>query len=508
MRTPHRAPSLRRLARALALGASASALASVSAHAAPPRGAGGPAEGAAPAILAVSATVADAEAPVACAGGHVLVQLRDGATPSSDALAAAGVVALSSPFVEPPANAAVARATGLDRWRRAQLAHGTDPHAAVRALARLGGIARAEVDAEGGLADLPNDPDFFIQYALRNTGQSVAGSAGLAGADIGAVAAWDVTHGDPNLVIAVLDSGITPHPELAGRILPGVNVPDGTTVTLDECNHGTHVAGILAAAGDNGAGIAGVTWNAKLLPVVVVNGCSGFEADVASGLTWAVDQGARLVNMSLQFYAGNAFFLDAVRYAHAQGALMFAATGNNGSTNIAAPARWNETVAVAATNNRDERWASSNYGAETDVSAPGVSVWSLSSGGGYTYKTGTSMATPHACGAAALLWSHAPSLSRDEVRGYLEAGAKDLGAAGTDVFFGKGRIDVAASLALVPPAFAPEDLNRDGVVNAQDLAILLGAWGPCGDCDGGCAADLDGDCEVGATDLARVLSAW
>jgi subtilisin family serine protease len=187
---------------------------------------------------------------------------------------------------------------------------------------------------------------------------------------------------------------------------------------------------------------------------------------------------------------------------------MFAATGNLGSSIIAAPARWSETVAVGATNNLDARWGSSNFGAETDLVAPGVSVWSLSSDGGYTLKTGTSMATPHACGAAALLWSHAPSLSRDEIRGYLEAGAKDLGAAGTDTLYGKGRVDVAASLALIPPAFSPEDLNRDGAVDAQDLALLLGSWGPCADCDGGCPADLDGDCAVGAADLARVLDAW
>ena len=254
--------------------------------------------------------------------------------------------------------------------------------------------------------------------------------------------------------------------------------------------------------------MAGVTWNAKLLPVVVVNGCSGFEADVASGLTWAVDQGARLVNMSLQFYTGSNLFRDAIQYAHAQGALMFAATGNLGTSLIAAPARWNETVAVGATNNLDARWGSSNFGAETDLVAPGVAVWSLSADGGYTLKTGTSMATPHACGAAALLWSYAPSLTRDEISGYLEAGAKDLGAAGTDTLYGKGRVDIAASLALVPPPFASEDLNRDGAIDAQDLAVLLDAWGPCCDCDGGCRADLDGDCLVGAADLARVLDAW
>ena len=445
--------------------------------------------------------------------GHVLVKFRKGVELDAPGVAAAdlartGVAALASPFVTPPADLVTAARLGLDRWCRAQVAPGADPVAVVRALSARPDVEVAELDPAGELADIPNDPDFFVQYALRNTGQVVSGVAGVAGADIGATAAWDITTGDPNLVIAVLDSGITPHPELAGRLLAGINVPDGSNFTTDECNHGTHVAGILAAAGDNGTGMAGVTWNAKLLPVVVVNGCSGFEADVASGLTWAVDQGARLVNMSLQFYTGSNLFRDAIQYAHAQGALMFAATGNVGTSLIAAPARWNETVAVGATNNLDARWGSSNFGAETDLVAPGVAVWSLSADGGYTLKTGTSMATPHACGAAALLWSYAPSLTRDEIRGYLEAGAKDLGAAGTDTLYGKGRVDIAASLALVPPPFASEDLNRDGAIDAQDLAVLLDAWGPCGDCDGGCVADLDGDCFVGASDLARLLAAW
>jgi subtilisin family serine protease len=337
-------------------------------------------------------------------------------------------------------------------------------------------------------------------------GQVVGGLPGIAGADVSATAAWDITHGN-DLVIAVLDSGIDPHPELAGRILPGINVPDGNTVTVDECNHGTHVAGIIAAAGNNGSGMAGLAWNARLLPVVVVNGCTGFEANVASGLIWAVDNGARIVNMSLQFYAFNPIFEQAVQYAHAQGALMVAASGNNGNTNVAAPARWNQTIAVAATDNRDERATFSNFGPEIDLAAPGVSVWSLSGQTSYTYKSGTSMAAPHVSGAAALLWAYNPSLTRDQVRAFLQLGAQDLGDPGTDILFGSGRLDIAASLALVPPPYAPEDLDRDGVVNAQDLAILLDSWGACADCDS-CAADFDGDCMVGATDLGRLLSAW
>ncbi|MFZ9880947.1 MAG: S8 family serine peptidase, partial [Phycisphaerales bacterium] len=369
-------------------------------------------------------------------------------------------------------------------------------------------FARVELDGAGGLAELPDDPSFSSQYSLRNTGQVVSGQTGLVGSDVRAEGAWSYTTGNPNLVIAVLDSGIDAHPELAGRILAGINVPDGNTVTTDECNHGTHVAGILAAAGNNGTGMAGMTWNAKLLPVVVVNGCTGFEADVAAGLTWATDQGAKLANMSLQFYLGGTPLQQAVQYAHAQGVLMVAATGNNGNTNIAAPARYNQTIAVAATDNRDVRASFSNYGAETDIAAPGVSIYSLSGTTSYSLKSGTSFSVPHVMGAAALLWSYDPTLTRDEVRTALLSTARDLGTPGTDQFFGAGCLDAAAALASVPPPYAPEDLNQDGLVNAQDLAIVLAAWGPCADCDGGCAADLNGDCLVDAQDLSRILAAW
>ncbi len=463
------------------------------------------------------------------ASDHILVQLAQGVQATIDAkgrpvlssavnaqlrrdsriaLAAAGVVSTRSIFVTPLKDVITARAIGLDRWVRVDLVAGTDPLVAVARLMKTAGVTRAEVDPEGGLAEIPNDTDFWFQYALANTGQVVGGVAGTIGADVKAPAAWSYTHGNPNLVIAVLDSGIDPHPELAGRILPGINVPDGNTITADECNHGTHVAGILAATGNNGAGIAGMTWNAKLLPVVVVNGCTGFESNVAAGLTWAADQDANLINMSLQFYTGSTVFLQAVQYAYAQGALIVAATGNNGNGTIAAPARWNETIAVASTDNRDARSSFSNFGAETDLCAPGTNVWSLATGSGYALKSGTSMSVPHITGAAALLWSYDATLTREEVRAHLIASAVDLGTPGNDTFFGAGRLDAAAALALVPPPFAVEDLNHDGLVNAADLAILLSAWGACVDCDGGCAADFDGDCIVGATDIAQLLSAW
>lgn len=446
------------------------------------------------------------------ARGHVMVQLPAGVAPALESkrmrgLRDAGVTALKSPWIGAPRDAATAKALGLDRWYRAELAPGASATAAVARLRRLSGaIERAELDGEGGLAEIPNDPDFGLQYALQNTGQFVGGTAGIPGADVGATTAWNTTHGS-DIVVAVLDSGIDAHPELSGRILPGINVPDGTTSTIDECNHGTHVAGIIAARGGNGVGMSGLAWNTRLLPVVVVNGCSGFESNVATGLIWAVDHGARIVNMSLQFYAFSTVFQQAVQYAHAQGAIMCAATGNSGNTNVAAPARWNETIAVAATDNRDARASFSNFGPEVDIAAPGLNVWSLSGTASYVYKNGTSMATPHVSGAAALIWGYNPALTRDQVRSLILSGATDIGDPGNDVLFGAGRLNIAASLALTPPPFRAEDLNRDGVVNSADVAILLNAWGPCTNCDS-CPADLDGDCVVGSPDVAILLSAW
>ena len=478
--------------------------------------------------------IAEAPAPIVingveCAANHLMVLLEPGVRfaqnakgesvlraakfpraerSSRAAFGAAGVESSKPLLIAPPKDAALARRLGLDRWHHVTLAPTADVVAARARLAALKGlVARVEFDGHGTLADVPNDPSFNLQWNMRNTGQSVGGITGTPGADVGVTAAWSVTTGNPNLVIAVLDSGIAPHPQLAGRILPGINVPDANTNTADECNgHGTHVAGILAAACNDGVGVAGMTWNAQLLPVVIVNGCSGFEADVATGLIWAADQGAKIINMSLQFYLGGTPLRLAVEYAHEQGAIMTAATGNNGNAVIAAPARWSQTIAVASTDNRDLRASTSNFGAETDVSAPGVNVWSLGPANNYTYKSGTSMAAPHVAGLAALLWSAQPSLTHLEVRALIEQGAKDLGALGRDDLYGFGRIDAAASFALLFPP-VPEDLNGDGFVNGADVAILLSAWGPCVDCDA-CVADLTGDCAVGPQDLAQLLSAW
>jgi len=428
------------------------------------------------------------------------------------AIARAGIDGATPALTRAPRHPEVARAVGLDRFIRLRVAPGHDAIAAAKSLRALKEtFARVDVDPLGGLAAtgpvIPDDPAFGLQWSLWNVGQTVAGVPGQPGADIGITHGWLYTTGDPVLV-AVLDSGVNLHPELEGRVVGGFNVPNPGGPTVDICqSHGTHVSGILAAAGQNAEGIAGVSWAAEIMPVIIVDPCSGPESMVADGLVWATDEGARIANMSLQYNVGSAFLKSAVEYAHALDVILVAATGNNAASQPAFPARWPETIAVAATNNLDEHWPSSNFGPQVDLAAPGVFIWSLIGTSSYGYKTGTSMATPLVSGAVALMLSINPTLSNEQVRQLLRATADDVGAPGFDPFTGYGRLNVESLLIATLETLAPTaDLNGDGVVDGADLGILLNAWGTCAGSP--CLGDLNGDGVVDGADLGILLSAW
>ncbi|MFO0873026.1 MAG: S8 family serine peptidase [Phycisphaerales bacterium] len=438
--------------------------------------------------------------------------LSDGFTTSAAAL---GVTSIEAAPRVAPADRARAAAIGLDRFVRIEVPAGTDTPAMAAALMRDFGGADGpfeivECDGVGGLAEtIPNDANFNLQYGMRNTGQVVAGQTGVVDADIDATNAWDSTTGSASIVIALLDSGLNDHPEITGRILVGTNIPQQNGNTADGCSsHGTHVAGIAAATGNNGIGVAGVCWNAQLLPIVVVNPCTGLESYVADGLTWAADHGADIANMSLQYSAGTEYLHAAVQYAAAAGMVLVAAAGNNNS-GVAYPAKWPECIAVAATDNQDKRWASSNFGPEIDVAAPGWQVYSLNGSDSYAYKTGTSMATPHVSGIAALLWSIKPTLTADQIRALIETTCDDIATPGFDNLTGHGRVNAASAVAALLASIVPGDLNEDGVVDGADMGLLLGAWGPCPACDTApCAADLDGSCTVDGADLGLLIGNW
>jgi len=485
---------------------------------------------------AADVQVADAEGGYAST--HVLVRLKPGVRPAKlvdgrwalvGAASAGGArerATAKSAAILTSANAkgattvfgglsdqVLATQLGLNRTYRIDVPGGTDTPKLVRELAAITSLVElAELDGIGGLADAPNDPNFAQQYAMNNTGQTIGGVPGLVDADLDGPEAWTLAASlnldTSTVTIGLLDAGVNQHVELTGRILPGFNVPDGTTITTDECSsHGTHVTGIMAAAGNNGVGIAGLAWQAKIKPYVVVNGCNGFESSVATGLTMATDAGLRLVNMSLQYYTGTSTLLAAVQYAALHDVIMVAAAGNNGNSNVAYPGKWPETIAVAATTNLDQKWSSSNFGPEIDVAAPGLSVHSLIGTTSYGEKNGTSMAAPQVTGIIALMLARNPTLTTAQVRAILQSTTNDIDAPGFDNNTGFGRVNAFAALSATPSPL-PADLDGDGDVGPMDLAILLGAWGPCGSCDGACAADLDGNCSVGPEDLGILLGSW
>ena len=306
---------------------------------------------------------------------------------------------------------------------------------------------------------IPNDPYYYwSQWGLSK---------------INAPAAWDYTTGAGSVVIAVVDTGVDlTHPDLScpGKLLAGWNFIGDNNNPDDDNGHGTHVAGIAAACSNNGRGVTGVAWGARLLPVkVLASDGYGSYATVAAGITYAVDRGANIVNLSLGGHDDSITLADAVRYANDRNRLVVAASGNTNGA-VLYPAAYPEALAVAATDNLDERYWNSNFGPELDLSAPGVDVystypWNVDNsshpwcyGHAYCLLTGTSMATPHVSGLAALLWSSDRDLTNDRIRDAIQATADDLGTPGRDDYFGHGRINAARALESISLRTSPAQI--------------------------------------------------
>lgn len=286
----------------------------------------------------------------------------------------------------------------------------------------------------------PNDPDYLD--ATKNYGL----------VKINAERAWDVIKGSAAVTVAVVDSGLSmTHPEFAGRIVPGYDFVNADADPSDDQGHGTHVAGIIAAAMDNSEGLTGVAPEVRIMPVKVLSAMNtGAWADIAAGIVWAADQGAQIINLSLGGPVDDIVLLDAVQYAAGKGALIVAAAGNVPDGGPFYPASYAEVLAVGATDSADVRWTSCNYGDYLDVAAPGDSIWSTSWTAAnpvtYTLKTGTSMAAAYVSGLAALALSVNSSLGAGDLRAIIQQTADDLGTTGWDPLYGAGRIDAGAAL--------------------------------------------------------------
>jgi len=319
----------------------------------------------------------------------------------------------------------------------------------LRGLAVVVSMFAAHGEYAPALAALPNDPDLPLQWALLNTGQTIELQDGLPGADIDMGLAWAIHEGDPATIVAIVGSGVTPHSEFGHRLLQGRSFVGDFLDTRDACSNGTPIAGIVAAASDNGIGMAGVAPRIQVLPARV-GACTTSEALTAGGIVWAVDQGVGVILVPLTLSTGSQVLADAIEYAAMHDALVIAPVGNGGNNEILFPAAFPSCLAVSSTNNQDLPSFISNYGAGVDLSAPGHDIWTTLAGNAFGFRSSTAAAAAHVAGVAALIRSLAPQLSADEVREVLLASADDLGDPGTDDRFGAGRLNAGRALSMTP----------------------------------------------------------
>ena len=340
----------------------------------------------------------------------------------------------------------------------------------------------------------PNDPSYPQLWGLNNTGQT----GGTPDADIDAPEAWDIQTGDPNLVIGVLDTGVDyNHPDLVNNIWtnPGETAGDGIdndnngyiddvrgwdfayndNDPSDVDGHGTHVSGTIAAKGNNSVGVTGVAWNAKIMPLKFLNDSgSGLLSDAVLALNYATAKGVKLTNNS---WSGGGYYqslYDAINIAGQQGALFIAAAGNgygnNNDINPVYPASYNlpNIISVASTTHTDALSNFSNYGpTSVDLGAPGSNIYSTIPGGNYATYSGTSMASPHVAGGAALVWSQNPNWSAQEVKNrLLNTTDPKPSLNGRTVSGGRLNINNALSGSNPQPPLVPNDNFADRILLA------------------------------------------
>jgi thermitase len=368
---------------------------------------------------------------------------------------------------------AVTLASGVTSIERAIQVYRADPR-----------VLFAEPDYVIRVTDTPNDT-YFAQYQWNMT-------------KIGMPAAWTLTHGSGSIYIAILDCGIfdetSPftatdglrgHPDLRGKVVASTSFVSSPYGTHDACGHGSHVAGIASALTNNATGVAGVGWDTRLLNVKVMDDTgAGTSTTLVSGLNWAVSHGAKVINLSLGALGTcPAAVQSAIDSAWASEVVVVAAAGNQGTTTPSWPGDCNHVLAVAATDQSDARASFSNYGSWVQVAAPGttiMSTYSDSTSYGYRQLDGTSMASPHVAGLAALLWMSVYGSSAGAVINRIMATADPV--AGTGTLWQSGRINAAAAVSPAPPvitAISPTSGPPGGgtqvTLTGTDFSTLPGA---------------------------------
>ena len=337
----------------------------------------------------------------------------------------------------------------------------------------------------GTASTIPNDTYFSRQWYHVNDGTFPLTTATV-DADMDSDLAWDITQGSSSTVVAILDTGIKPdHPEFVGRAWQnsdetqnGVDT-DGNTYMddlewgwdfvnddnypIDDHGHGTSVAGVAVASGDNGVGYAGMDWKCQIMICKVLdNNNSGLYTWWADAIYYAVDNGATVINLSAGGNSPSTLLEDAINYAYSNNVPVFACTGNQNSA-IQYPARYANAFAIGATRPDDTRYSLSNFGSEIDFVAPGTHIYTLSYTSNTDYSAtnqGTSFAAPQVAGLVSLMFAVDPGLSVDEIRTVLENTSEDQvgdpaeDTSGWDRYFGHGRINAYQALREVQEASA------------------------------------------------------
>jgi type VII secretion-associated serine protease mycosin len=321
-----------------------------------------------------------------------------------------------------------------------RLPGGTRAAHAMARLSTLPGVSWAEPDRRMSMRTTVNDPGRTSQWGLDA---------------MRVPAAWTVTRGDSRVVVAVLDTGVDlSHPDLRTRLVEGKSFVAGRSGPSDDSGHGTHVAGTIVAEANNGVGVAGVAPACRVMPVKVLDAeGGGHTADIVAGLVWAADHGARIINLSLGGSGGGQALGEAIRYAQAKGCLIVAAMGNEGAQQQEYPAAMPGVLAVGSIDREGNRSSFSNFGSWIAVTAPGSGILSTTPtydvtmsrqdglGRGYGSLSGTSMATPHAAGLAALLASLHPDWNARTLHKQLLSGTRDIATPGFDLETGHGLLD-------------------------------------------------------------------
>ncbi|HWQ28389.1 MAG TPA: S8 family serine peptidase, partial [Dehalococcoidia bacterium] len=401
----------------------------------------------------------------------------------------------------------------FDRWFRVPVLPNETPSEAIQRLSRFPGVEVAELDyiasvgptpavpvgQEAGTAAAPDDPNFGLQWHMNA---------------IQAPDAWELATG-AGVEVAVIDTGVSRGSDWCAQIVDpynAINNTSGANVAEDDNRHGTHVAGTIAQCTNNGVGVAGVAYGASIMPIKALdsNG-SGSFSNIARGLDWARTHGARVVNMSLGMDCTSGYpdcsssvMNTAIDDAVADGIVVVAAAGNANTSTLGYPANHPDVIAVGATRFDNARAPYSTFGAGLDVVAPGGDTSVNQNGDGYAdgvlqetfelrtsgswfrrtttkvwgfyFFQGTSMATPHVSGVAALLFSAKSTATAAEVRDAIESTAKDLGSPGYDTTFGNGLVQAADAvqtfLGPAPPG-APQNLSATPGNGEVDLS-----WDP------------------------------